>query len=77
MQRDTPAGKRGAVTLGGRCPPPCGKVRYYTRHQARAEARKARGHTGRLSAYRCGDFWHLTSQTAARKTHFREQDHER
>ncbi len=43
----------------------CGKVRYYSRKEARKAARRllgsAPGHThGRLSAYKCDwGFWHL------------------
>ena len=44
----------------------CGKVRYFTRKEARHEARMfMRGR--KLRAYRCdGGFWHLTSQSAKR-----------
>lgn len=38
--------------------PTCGKRRYLTRKTARQYAR--RNHPGdHLSAYKCGDFWHL------------------
>ena len=45
----------------------CGKVRYFTRKEARREARVIRGTKGKLRAYECGGgFWHLTSQSAGR-----------
>jgi hypothetical protein len=44
------------ATAAGRCPT-CGKVRYLTRRGARKVARRRSMRT--VSAYRCGDFWHL------------------
>lgn len=44
---------------GDRCPD-CGKLRYLTRAEAKRIARRVpKDHRGRLSVYRCGDFWHL------------------
>lgn len=42
----------------GRCPD-CGKLRYLTRKAARLVIRRMRWRDGRLSAYRCGDWWHI------------------
>lgn len=59
---------------GARCPVD-GKVRYVSRKAARQAARKFRGLNGtKQRAYRCGDFWHLTSQDTATWTYFRERD---
>lgn len=55
----------------------CGKVRYLGKVSAKAAAREMRGRGkggGRMRAYRCpGGFWHLTSQSTARTTFFRNQ----
>jgi len=54
----------------------CAKIRYPTRRRARHFARRQRHVHPSLSAYRCRDcgWWHLTSQTAARKTWFRDRE---
>ena len=53
----------------------CGKIRYYTRKEARQQARKilGSGRPGHLRAYRCdsGSFWHLTSESTAKVTRYR------
>lgn len=54
----------------------CGKVRYLGKASAKAAARqiRGRGKGGRMRAYQCGGgFWHLTSQSTARTTRFRER----
>jgi hypothetical protein len=44
---------------GDRCPD-CGKVRYLTRRHAKQIARRISARrSGRLNAYRCGEFWHI------------------
>lgn len=48
----------------------CGKIRYYTRRQAKRVARQIPG-TRRLRAYACGGFWHLTSESTGRTTMWR------
>lgn len=45
--------------------PDCGKVRYPTRKSARRGAYRGAGTVGKaMHAYRCGDYWHLTSRPA-------------
>lgn len=53
----------------------CGKVRYTSKAQAKQTARGFRGRRkGKMRAYQCeGGFWHLTSQSTARTTFFRNQ----
>ena len=52
--------------------PACGKRSYATRSAARLTARIA--HPGRrLRAYRCGDRWHLTSQSTRRTAWWRNR----
>jgi hypothetical protein len=67
MQRDKPAGKSGTT-----CPDD-GKLRFYTRKDAMRYASQRTRRPGiRLRAYRCGQFWHLTSQDTAEVTWYRE-----
>lgn len=53
----------------------CAKVRYASRRAARQAARQMSHITTRWTAYECQDcppgFWHLTSQTTARKSYYR------
>jgi len=53
--------------------PDCGKRRYRSRRDAKQEARQmlARGIVV-TRAYRCGDYWHLTSQDTGTTTRQRE-----
>ena len=55
----------------------CGKIRYLDKAPAKAAARQIRGRGkggGRMRAYQCpGGFWHLTSQSTARTTRFRQR----
>ena len=53
----------------GYCPA-CGKVRYYTRKAARAARRTIPGSHARR-VYACGEFFHLTSATAAQARQWR------
>ena len=39
--------------------PTCGKRQFLKKAHAKAAARQMKGRTGRLHAYRCGQFWHL------------------
>lgn len=39
--------------------PTCGKLRFLTKAEAKKSARRMKGRSGRLNAYRCGEFWHL------------------
>ena len=56
--------------MSGKCE--CGKVRYFTRKEAKLWARKFLGtHKGKLRAYRCGCFWHLTSEPTSKVTFWR------
>lgn len=41
--------------------PGCGKHRFSSRAQAKRAARAMPGRYAKLRAYRCGDYWHLTS----------------
>ena len=75
-QRDRPAEK---MTTGQGSPcPDDGKIRYYTRKQAKAEAARIRGKghggQGKLRVYQCGEFWHLTSQAAETVAFYRGCD---
>ena len=75
-QRDRPAEKL-EHGQGSICPED-GKIRYYTRQQAKAEIARIRG-KGRglgvkLRAYRCGDFWHVTSQSSETVAAYRDYD---
>jgi hypothetical protein len=57
--------------------PEDGKIRYYTRKDAlRFGRRQPRTAGMRLRAYRCGEFWHLTSQDTAEITWYREHGRE-
>jgi len=50
--------RHGVISSAGACPT-CGKVRFTSRKDARAAGRRLK-HTGDpLSAYRCGDYWHI------------------
>lgn len=75
-QRDRPAEKM-SHGQGSLCPDD-GKIRYYTRRQAKAEiARicgKGHGLGVKLRAYRCGEFFHITSQGAAAVASYRDYD---
>jgi len=58
----------------GRCPD-CGKVRYASRREARQAAQGLRWHGGnrkRARTYRCGNYWHLTTQDAEKAAWYRE-----
>lgn len=71
MQRD---GLSDLALSGARCPD-CGKVRYVSRRAARKAASQLPQSQGRrMRAYKCGEFWHLTSQGTAKVTYFRDQD---
>ena len=70
---------------GGRCAglkpgegtcPDCGKIKYGSRKKAKAAARRMsmNGVSRVMRAYRCGDWWHLTSQSAERAAAWREYD---
>jgi hypothetical protein len=52
-----------AGTATGRCPLPCGKIRYTSRASAKITARNHARRT-RLSVYPClyFEFWHVTSK---------------
>jgi len=53
----------------------CGKIRYQTRRKAKRAGRELRGKGyggGVWRAYRCGEFWHLTTQDTATITRYRE-----
>lgn len=56
----------------------CVKKRYFSRRNAKRFARQLRHTSPNLKPYRCTDcgFWHLTSQTTARKTFFRALERE-
>ena len=67
-------GNRGTLLALGCACPACGKHCYRTRSDAKraiAQIRSRGVHVTR--AYRCGDFWHLTSQDTAATTHHREE----
>lgn len=51
----------------------CGKIRYFTRKEARHSARTIQGsHKSKLRAYQCDSgFWHLTSQSGRKVTMWR------
>jgi hypothetical protein len=52
----------------------CGKKSYLTRREAKRAAAQALGRGVKLTrAYRCGEYWHLTSQDAATVTAHRER----
>lgn len=57
-------GKRAAtrdfeqfVVGSGRCS--CGKLRFLTKAAAKKATRRIKSRSGRLHAYRCGEFWHV------------------
>lgn len=64
------------ITVLGTCPPPCGKVRYLSRREARRSARHLEG-TGRtgLHPHPCwlegSHWWHLSSADADARVYFR------
>jgi hypothetical protein len=70
--------QRDKSPRGGNAGAPCpedGKIRYYSRRDALRFGRQAPG--GRkLRAYRCGEFWHLTSQDTTQVTWYREHRRE-
>ena len=56
----------------GECPD-CGKVRYLSRRDARRAVARMKGNGGKARhAYRCGDYWHLTSRPAVVVTAYRD-----
>ena len=60
-----------------RCPAPCGKVRFITRRQAKAAAKRFHSEPRHMRVYRCPDgtgFFHLTTQDAATVAWYRERD---
>jgi len=59
----------------GRCPEPCGKVRFASRKAARRVAARFYGEGGTKRAYRCASspFWHLTTASASAVASFRER----
>ena len=63
--------RSGSLRALAACPA-CGKLMYATRRDAKAAARQHDARDGRMRAYLCGDFWHLTSDTAA--AWYRERD---
>lgn len=69
MQRDkSPRG----ITAGTTCPAD-GKIRYYSRKAALRFGRRQPRTAGlKLRAYRCGEFWHLTSQSTPTVTWYRK-----
>lgn len=50
--------------------PDCGKNRYVTRKVALLI--RKRDPSRKYRAYRCGDYWHVTSQPTAKVTKFRK-----
>jgi hypothetical protein len=60
-------------TAASTCPV-CGKLRYYTRRDARQAAQHlaANGY-GRMYPYKCNGFFHLTSANAKRRAWYRER----
>ena len=54
--------------------PDCGKVCYLSRKDARRAATQVTGrrHGSKLRVYRCGRYWHLTSQPTATLTAYRD-----
>lgn len=59
----------------GACPE-CGKMRYTSKGQAKRAGRQTPRRRGKLRVYRCGAYWHLTSQATAKVTMHRERDAE-
>lgn len=55
---------------GARCPA-CGKVRFPTRRSARKWGRHQYP-AAKIRAYKCGNFWHFTSQDTATTTWFKD-----
>ncbi|HWM96706.1 MAG TPA: hypothetical protein VNO54_06580 [Streptosporangiaceae bacterium] len=64
------ADRAGRNLSPGTCPE-CGKHCYPTRAEAKRAARQ-KAQRRKTNAYRCGDFWHLTSQDYATKVWHRE-----
>jgi hypothetical protein len=55
----------------GTCPD-CGKLRFTTRATARKAGRQAQRRGVHITrVYRCGDYWHWTSQDAAKAAKMR------
>lgn len=51
-------GKANNIVRYGKCPYPCGKIRYGSRSEAKKAAKVI--HPGdHLSSYSCGDWWHF------------------
>lgn len=48
-----------SISYGATQCPTCGKLRYLTRAHAKRAIRQHQHREGRLSAYRCGEFWHI------------------
>lgn len=72
-RRDAPMRDPGKA----RCPKPCGKVRFVSRKQAKAAARKFYSEPRHMRVYACPlgtGFMHLTTQDAATVARYREQD---
>lgn len=57
-----PGGSDRPGVITARCPA-CGKIRYLSRKDARVQRKLWPG--VRLHAYRCGDFWHVTTEDSA------------
>lgn len=62
---------RGTNLRQSTCPD-CGKWRYPSRKDARAKARQIYPGS-QARAYKCGDYWHLTSMPTGETTKFRER----
>ncbi len=58
--------------------PDCGKLRYLSRKNAKIAAahNRGKGKGAVWRAYKCGDFWHLTTESTSRITYFREKAHD-
>lgn len=61
------AREKGLAFTGTVTCPDCGKVRYGSRKQAKAVARRM---SRRQRVYQCGGFWHTTSWDPAGKVIF-------
>jgi predicted nucleic acid binding AN1-type Zn finger protein len=61
---------RGRNTIIGKCPD-CGKLACTSKAEAKRTARQLFGQRWRV--YRCGRWWHMTSQDAARTAEYRER----
>ncbi len=54
----------GASRDAGKCPPPCGKTRFYTRAQARKSITKGSARRVHRCRHSEVEFWHATAQDA-------------